>query len=214
MLVVHVALDAAASTYFQGLPLRWAPLAYHPRLARKRHAGVFAQSVAGLWLLQHALAHIGHDTAALATIDIDAHGRPYLPQGPAFSIAHSDDFAACALIQDSDDATRVGLDMEQPRAIPPARLARLASNADERATIAQQPRRFFDFWCAREATVKATGRVGLKRMRRIQLDADGAWLDDTCWTLQPLALAPGLTACLASDAPPADVQIHHLTAPA
>src|SRR5699024_296033 len=89
-----------------------------------------------------------------------------------------------------------------------------ASNDAERAVIACQPERFFDFWCAREATVKATGRVGLKRIRQIRLVDGVAWLDEQRWALHPLTLAPKLTACLACDSSTEKVRIRRLAVPA
>lgn len=200
MLVVHIELDAVAHAYFQSFPVDWAPPAYRPRLARKTHPRALAQSMAGLWLLTRALKLCKLEFTDITQLAIDAHGRPRLPSGPVFSISHSDDFAACA-ITNTAAATRIGIDIEQPRAIAPERMIRLLSNDEERAVVAQQPTRFYDYWCAREATVKASGRVGLKRIRQTRLSDGAAWLDNQRWTLHPLTLAPGLTACLASDAP-------------
>src|SRR5699024_5837461 len=148
---------------------------------RKTHADAYVETVAGVWLLRQALAHTGCDAGLIDSVTFSQHSRPELPAGPAFSISHSDDCVACAVIDGAGSATQVGLDIEQPRHIDTARLMRLASSKDERALIAEQPTRFFDFWCAREATVKATGRVGLKRIRAIRLDQHQAWLDGQCW---------------------------------
>lgn len=214
MLVVYVELDAVACAYFQAFPVHWAPPAYRPRLLRKKHKNAFVQSIAGIWLLRKALKHIGHQGLDIQDIAIDAQGRPRLPSGPAFSISHSDHFAACAIAEPMDGATRIGIDIEESRIIAPARMARLLSSDAERAAVVRQPARFFDFWCAREATVKASGRVGLKRMRQTRLSDGAAWLDDRRWTLQPLSLAPGLAACLASDAPASTaIQVKRQTLP-
>lgn len=214
MLVVYAQLDTATRPYFQRMPMDLAPPAYQPRLARKTHPAARAQSMAGLWLLRQGLELSGHTGAAINSIDVDANNRPRLAGGPAFSISHSDHHVACAITDISDGATRAGLDIEEPRTMDAGRMTRLACNDTERSAIRQRPERFFDYWCAREATVKASGRVGLKRIRQIDLAGDRAWLDGRCWFLQPLALAAGLTACLASDSPDECVQVRHLAPPA
>lgn len=217
MLVVYIELDPAARAYFQSLPIDAAPPAYRARLARKSHPNALAQSVAGLWLLEKALEYTGHETASLTGIGFDTHDRPQFAAGPAFSISHSDNHAACALVDtpanSRNEAPHVGLDIEEHRPIVPARLARLMSTA-ERAVVEHDPAGFFDYWCAREATVKATGRVGLRRIKQVRLGDGEAWLDERRWTLYPLALAPGLAACLASDAPAEAVRVRRLTVPA
>src|SRR5699024_7286893 len=176
-----------------------APLAYRARLARKSSATARVQSLAGLWLLQQALTLTGRAAAVLQGIGFSAHDRPRLADGPAFSISHSARFAACAITEAEAGARQVGLDIEEPRPVAPARMARLLGTDEERALVAQQPELFFDYWCAREATVKASGRVGLKRIKQVRIEPGKAWLDGRCWALQPLALAPGLCACLACD---------------
>ena len=214
MWVVHIELNPSSQAYFRTLPAHWVPTAYRSRLARKTHPQAITQSMAGLWLLEQALWLAGHTHVALDDIDIDAHGRPLLAAGPAFSIAHSDQHAVCAIADPVTDATRIGIDIEQPRVMAPARAARLLCSEEERTAVALQPTRFFDYWCAREATVKASGRVGLKRMRQTQLCDRTAWLDHRCWTLHPLNLAPKLKACLASDAAATVViQIKQLAVP-
>ncbi len=202
MLVFYSEIDAAAQARFTGIPVESAPAAYRERLARKTHPQALAESQAGLWLLQKALAHTGYDVATIAGIGFGAHGQPQLPGGPAFSISHSGAYAACAL----SDTRAVGLDIEAVRPIVPGRLARLMS-VTERAVVEHDPARFFDYWCAREAAVKATGRVGLKRVRQVRLEAGRAWLDDRYWPLSPLTLAPGLAGCIASDAAIDAVQV-------
>lgn len=211
MQLVYIELDAPTRHYFRQLPIARAPVAHRTRLARKSDPGARTRSVAGLWLLASALGYEGIDCPALAGLVIDTGGQPRLPGGPGFSISHSIGHAACAVIEAGDDARHVGLDIEPVRTFPAARMARLAA-ADEKTIVARDPARFFDFWCAREATVKATGRVGLKRIKQIRLAGGDAWLDGQRWLLQPLTLAPGLAACLASDAPAGTVRIKRLTA--
>src|SRR5699024_6532551 len=125
--------------------------------------------------------------------------------GPVFSIAHSEHWVACALVEPDDLASRVGLDLEQYRVMPLARMKRLSLSEDH-AAIEHDPARFFDFWCAREATVKATGRVGLKRVRQVRLDDDSTRLDGRRWVLRRLHLADDVVACLVSVRPVSELK--------
>ncbi len=139
-----------------------------------------AQTVAGLLLLRHALA----DEAAWQRLGRSATGRPEIANGPSFSISHSGDLVACAIAETGP----LGLDVEARRDnVSPRLITRIATAEHD----------FFTAWCAREATVKASGRVGLARVRAIELGRAHARLDDVDWPLRWLDLAPGYTACLA-----------------
>lgn len=179
-----------------------APPAYRERLQRMRSLTARARTRAGLWLLGEALDRQGTGSAALARIGFAAYGRPCIADAPSFSISHSGALVACALAE----TETVGIDVEARREQVPARLARLLGVA-EAETVAGEPTRFFDFWCAREATVKASGRAGLARIRALTLHADWARLDAHDWSLYPLNLLPGYAGCLASDRPITEVDV-------
>ena len=66
-------------------------------------------------------------------------------------------------------------------------------------------------WCAREATVKASGRVGLKRIRAIDLEGNTARLDDHPWCLNAIDLSSDYAACLASDRPIGPVEFREFS---
>lgn len=164
-------------------PIAWLPEAYRDRVAAMTHAPARARTTAGLWLLGQALAERNRP-ADLARVGRSATGRPEIAGGPYFSISHSGDLVACAL----DEHEPVGLDVERRRSGISPRLERTIAGGDED---------FFNAWCAREATVKLTGRVGLARIREIRLDRGRAWLDGRAWRLRHLCLVPGYAACLA-----------------
>lgn len=153
------------------------------------------RTLAGLWLLDHGLRAHGCRDGTLARLGFSVAGRPEIDGGPAFNISHSETLVACAI---DHEGGAVGLDVEARRSRSPARLARLLSG-DERAAALADPQRFFDYWCAREATVKASGRVGLARIKALALHGDHARLDGRDWPLQQLELVAGYAACLASD---------------
>ncbi|MFC3105837.1 4'-phosphopantetheinyl transferase family protein [Salinisphaera aquimarina] len=180
---------------------------------KSEHARVRTQ--AGLDLLAHALRGLDVAESAIERIGFGAGGRPEISGAPGFSISHSDRLVACAVDDDTRDSRPgehrlVGLDVEARRPIVPARLARLMSPG-QAAIVEDEPDRFFDFWCAREATVKASGRVGLARIRSLDLHGDHARLDAHDWPLQPLDLVPGYAACIASDRPIGPVRSERIT---
>jgi 4'-phosphopantetheinyl transferase len=183
------------------------PPAYRERLQRMASTEARDRSRAGLWLLQQLLAAAGYPEKTLAGIGFSAHGQPQIAGAPAFSISHSAALVACVL---AEGEAAIGLDVEQRRLRDMTRMARLLDEPEQRH-VATHPQAFFDYWCAREATVKASGRVGLKRIRALTLAGDTALLDERCWHLRPLALVDGYAGCLASDRPIENVEISDLS---
>lgn len=192
--VAHVLLDADSPCSLAESRPDLDPPAYRERLARMASGEARRRSRAGLWLLQQLLAAAGYPADTVARIGFGAHGAPRIEHAPAFSISHSASLVACAMC---DDAA-IGLDLEYRKPRDMARMARLLDTHEQRH-VAADPSSFFDFWCAREATVKASGRVGLKRIRALTLHDNTARLDAHDWWLQPITLAEGYAGCLASD---------------
>lgn len=183
MIVVYIALDDAREALFAQRSAALAPPAYRARLDAMRSREARARTMAGLWLLEQGLAMLAYAPGHLEGLGFAAGGRPGFAAGPGFSISHSGRLVACAL----DDAGVVGLDVEQRRAgISPRLRQWVAADGD-----------FFDLWCAREATVKASGHVGLARIRAVAVDNAIARLDDRDWYLAWLSLVPGYAACVA-----------------
>lgn len=109
--------------------------------------------------LRRAVAReVGADPAELRFAYSES-GKPSLPDGPRFSLAHSDAHALLALSMGAD----VGADLElvRPDVAEPSVAESFFSPA-EQATLAALPpperlRRFFDLWTLKEAYLKATG---------------------------------------------------------
>lgn len=156
------------------------PPVYRERVAAMDNRAARARTVAGLLLLRYGLA----DDAAWQRLGLSATGRPEIAGGLGFSISHSAALVGCALCDTAD----VGLDIEARRSDVSARLV-------ERIATAEHD--FFAAWCAREATVKASGRVGLARVRAIGLERCHARLDERDWPLRWLDLDDDYAACLA-----------------
>ena len=115
--------------------------------------------VAARAFLRAALGRaIGADPSGLR-FEIGTRGKPSLPGGPRFSLAHSAEQALLAVCDDAE----VGADIEAvrtDRARPPS--AERFFSDRERAELEglsepERVRRFFQLWTAKEAYRKATG---------------------------------------------------------
>jgi len=176
------------------------PAPWRERLARLRSGKARRETLAGLWLLREGAAHGGWLTD-LSRLRREPDGRPILPGGPAFSISHTDDLAVCAIAPGG----RLGVDVERIRAIDTDRLARFLG-PEKHAAAREDPAVFFRAWTAREAAVKATGRVGLARVAGVRVRGDTAEIDgDTLYLMRP-TLDAGHAVCVACDEPGAAIR--------
>lgn len=188
--------DTAAAATLDSLTLSPIPPYYRDRLASMQSDRARRQTRAGLWLLEQLLVDAGEPIERLTDLGFSGDGRPTLAAGPSFNISHSRGLVVCAL---SHELT-VGIDVEVRNQRVPPRLAG-ATSRDERAAVRAVPSAFFDYWSAREATIKASGRVGLGRLKRVSLSPGFARVDGEHWHLRPLSLASDYAGCLATSAP-------------
>lgn len=191
--IITLTLDRSSRNAIDHLPYSHLPTHCRQRFESMKSDRARIQTRAGLWLLEQLLIESGERIDA---IELDTNGRPVLPDGPSFNISHSRDLAACALSY----TCQVGIDIETRTQRVPPRLSGIGAD-DERTAIDAVPSVFFDFWCAREATIKASGCVGLGRLRRVRLGTGFASVDGEIWHLQPIAPAAGYAGCLATSAP-------------
>jgi 4'-phosphopantetheinyl transferase len=119
-------------------------------------------------------------------------GRPVLPGGPEFSIAHAGGLVACAV---SDGP--IGLDLEARDAVGAGQL-RLVLSASERAAVGAGALDPVDAWVMKEAVLKADGR-GVAAVREVALHGRFAVLDGREWRLTRVPLASAHVAWLAAD---------------
>jgi 4'-phosphopantetheinyl transferase len=129
------------------------------RAHRLRDDHVRGRWVAARAFLRRQLAPtVGVDPAEVR-FEHEPEGKPRLPGGPHFSLAHSGDCALLAVCP----AAPVGADIEEVRpevAAPPS--AERWFSERERAELtrlgsAERARRFFELWTLKEAYLKARG---------------------------------------------------------
>ena len=120
------------------------------RMARRRQ-----EYLGGRVLLRCLLEKFtgrGRGSHEIVTID---NGKPVCVEGPAISIAHSDDEIVCATASDG----AIGIDVElPPRPRDAEKIAERFFAEEEAAWIAEDPdERFLMLWVIKEAWLKATG---------------------------------------------------------
>ena len=96
--------------------------------------------------------------------EYNEHGKPFLPDGPYFSISHCKEGIAVAV-----DDEPIGIDIEGIRRVDQELVARVM-NKDEQALISssKEPERMFTrLWTQKEAIVKAQG-VGIFSFEQLQ----------------------------------------------
>lgn len=152
-------------------------LPYARRLElERRRPELRRPSLLGIALLGEGVRRLRGSPLDPLRLRFTADGKPYLDEGPCFSISHSATRVAVAI----GEADELGLDIEELR---PGRLDR------ER----------LERWTATEATLKACG-VGLRRLRDVRLaeDLTRATLDAHAVHLCSVSLATGCVARLAT----------------
>lgn len=97
------------------------------------------------------------DAYTKGTVQQNVHGKPYLPDGPAFNLSHA---AAYAVLVTADADKNVGVDIERCREVDYLRLGNRCFHPDEVAWMraAQNPEQaFFTLWTLKESYLKAEG---------------------------------------------------------
>jgi len=140
-------------------------------------------------------------------------GRPELDGNYAvdFNVSHTGDTALIAIASDTQDGTRIGIDMErEERRVNADGLARKFMTERERAEIAPlasylRRQRFLWLWTCKEAMSKATGDALSAPFRHMDVTLDGgprlvagpAPYAPARWQLVAAAAPPDLIATLA-----------------
>lgn len=156
------------------------------------------------------LASLLNVPAQLMVFGQGQHGRPYMaaPDCPySFNLSHSNALAAFAVCE-----AEVGVDVEQIKALPEG-VAGMVFSPREIDALEEEPEetraaKFFQFWTAKEAVLKALG-TGLSvsgRSFTIDLSEDAVprlsnadWAGGEAWAWQLLAFdpAPGFSGAVA-----------------
>ena len=146
------------------------PEEFRTRLLERRHIPSAIQSLGGMLLLRHLLGAEEFDRLA-PTIAHSKNGRPYLPSGEIdFNIAHSEEWAVCALERDVPDP-RVGVDLQAtPTGHNTDKIAQRFFTPNEFDYYSAHHDRMLAFlrvWTRKEALVKWKGEALGTAIRRL-----------------------------------------------
>lgn len=183
----------------------------HARAARFVHEDDRRRHLIGRGMLRRFLAPRLHTTPTELPIRFTELGKPFLENGPGFSISHSGNIVLVAVAADG----RVGVDVEAIRPIRDLpRLARTTFVDDEvEAVLRFQPderlRPFFRVWARKEAILKALG-LGLTALSDISVSCDADCANAVLridrpgestrnWSVRPLPCGDDVEAAVAWD---------------
>lgn len=201
--------------------LVWSYLPAHEieALGRSRTPGLSRRRLLARSLLRAVLARRTDTPAPRLEFRKGPHGKPYLPNGPAFNVSHSGPFCMLAL----RSTGRIGVDLEAIRPSPDLLhvAERYFSPTEWEEIQSKDPnavRTFFRTWVRKEAFLKAMG-VGLSLpLRAFTVSSQLAPLGTNVlqhidfpgestetWTVCSISAPKGTEAALAWDSPEEDV---------
>ena len=143
------------------------------KIERYKQDGDKRLSVAAGVLLDIALADFGLREAS-APFQYNPFKKPFLADGPCFSISHSGSYAVCACGEHE-----LGVDIEQPRMVKDALLRRVCTSQEAARLLAMDAstrnREFVRLWAVKESVLKwlGTGISVDPRQISVRLDAPG-----------------------------------------
>lgn len=129
-------------------------------------------------------------------------GRPHFREGPAFSLAHSRGFAACAV---APPGLEIGVDLE-PADRARSEAVRLIADEAERKALDSGSITPTEFWTAKEAVLKAAG-AGLADISRVAVRGQGARFAGVDYRWRNFRARPGLLLAVAANGPLPPVKI-------
>lgn len=163
-----------------------------------------------LLLLQALLSRgLGEKGPPLHRLQNTERGKPFIEGGPDFSISHSGEIVALAVV---DEGT-TGLDVEKIRPIAIDDFSRFLPEIRS-PEVSDRPDRlnfFYDCWTRKEAVLKGAGLGLLAPLDQVKLDGNRAYFNDRIWTLQPIDCGPEYRTHVATSEPQADCSVKVVT---
>ena len=201
------------AVYYIHADCSWAPTPWLEELPPEKRLQVLDmrdpgdrwRTLAGLQVLKRGCQELGIAGFNLADLQFLPGRKPRCGADLDFSISHSHDLVGCAISRSGT----IGLDIERETAIN-AEQFQLYLSPEERSWATGD--RFFSVWTRKESVVKAHGRSGLPQVRNVQLTEQGAWFAEKNWLTRQVDLAPGYSACVATEAGgrPAPISVRKL----
>lgn len=154
--------------------------AYHQRDDQRRF-------LFGRIALRHGIRALGGPQDCLEALTTDDYGKPSMPYGIHFSIAHSGDWVVVALSKDAE----VGLDIEEIRQVDfeDFRTVFTPGQWSEVEASAQPLQAFFRLWAQKEAVIKADGRGMSLDLQMLILNGNAIEVEGKRWFLTEIEQA-------------------------
>ena len=165
-----------------------------------------AESSLGVALACRLLSAVSERSIVPGALRYSAHGKPYVPGLPEFSIAHEGGWVLCAVAS----AGAVGVDVEPLVARSSLPRWRLVFDSAERAA-ARTPRAALAIWTAKEAVLKAAGAT-LAEVSRVRVRGRHAEFRGQRWHCRTPQFAPRMLARLATAEPVTSLQLQAVSA--
>jgi 4'-phosphopantetheinyl transferase len=148
-------------------------------------------------------------SASLDDLLYSSYGRPYLPDGPDFNIAHSGNRVVCIIAGQG----KIGIDLEEISNIdlddfknqfPPQEWRSIMTSDSPMTT-------FYQHWTAKECVIKADGRGLSLPLSGLIIENNKIQIDNTLWFLKKIDLFDHYACHIASDRPIGDPVLQELT---
>lgn len=161
-------------------------------------------SLIGKMLLKHAL-HEMRIANELSDLKYSAYGRPYLENCLDFNISHAYNLIACTFSTQG----KIGIDVEKIRDVEISDFQNIFHEQEWAVLMAETKpaERFFKFWTAKEAIVKADGSGLNAAVNHLLINGGSVCLNDTVWFYREISLCKGYIAHIASDIPSEEISI-------
>ena len=164
------------------------------------------RSLLGKLLLLKGLTDLGYRHIALEQLQVDDFKKPFFENGPPFNISHSGNYVVCALSTEG----KLGIDVEEKTAADLTCFRNCFTNTEWGFINGTNDPSdtFYELWTKKEAVIKADGRGLYLPLLSFEVLESCIPVNDQCWHVQEVLLAPGYSSHLAFDRPV--YQIHHL----
>ncbi|MEN5197007.1 4'-phosphopantetheinyl transferase family protein [Sphingobacterium faecium] len=162
------------------------PLSLRQQILKFKYRQDAQASLIGKLLLIKGLKDLQQDYE-LIDLKYSVFGRPYFQSAHIdFNISHAGCYVICAL----STCGRIGVDLEETKPIIIENFRDQFSNAEwEDIKSSKNPLdKFYFYWTAKEATVKADGRGLNILLKNVEIKKNTAFIKDKIWHLTDLKL--------------------------
>lgn len=157
-------------------------------------------NIAGLYLLVEAMKHAGYQGYVLNNLRYTDYGRPYLSDGPDFSISHAGEFVVCAI---APNGARLGVDIEHIRPVDHDSLTGIMNEneLEKMRNSEDQMTMFYEFWTMKESVIKADGRGLSIPLTEVSGDNNTVTYEGIQWSVFQPFFKPNYSFSLAVNVP-------------